>query len=209
MAVHERRPEAVRSLAAVGVTVGDKNDPSQFVSAIYDIKQAIDENPACIDRMVLRMKMLGLVRETSYFEAIHRAGDGAADTGLCDVLGNEGPLSTLGFSLFDGATALQNYLGIFHAFNQSDRPVREIGKPVLLINGDRGGSASGVTSTPRLRSDSENIWEVTLAQSSEFLLLERPRAIADQIVNHLARHATTKERDLTAYAEVRGASDGL
>lgn len=181
MALLEQRPERIRCMAAVGVGTGRANELSQFEATMTEIRQTIDETPKALGRMALMMRKIGLVRDDAYFDALVPPG-----TSRLDV---EDPP----YMLFEQPVGLQSYLRLFHDFTTNFRAVQAAGKPLLLVKGVpsvAGDAPSEVSPVAEL----ENTWELSLPQTSNFLLLERPRDVAAAIAAHFERHSRQTQR---------------
>jgi pimeloyl-ACP methyl ester carboxylesterase len=179
-ALQARQPRALISLFTVGVAAGDSNEPSQFVATMSEIKQMVDDDPASLGRVIVRMQRLGLCPGAEHFERIHRAGDdgeSAADAPVVDEL------AALPYLLFDSESGLVRYLQLFQEFIVNDRPIGPMGCPVTLVH---------AKASTRPVVDGE-LRDVIIEHESPFVMLERPRALERELVEHLARTTRTSK----------------
>jgi len=190
-ALQERNPELVRSLVAIGVGRGNEHSLSEFEATLGEIETMLAEDPGSIKRILLRMKRLGLIRDEAYYQAIYDAGDagGSSSQPLLAMLGGDLAESGLGFSLFDTPTRFLNYLLLFRSFHDNFCRIDELGCPLTLIEGKHSPVAG--REPERL---AEAVWLLSIEQRTEFIMLEHPRAIVQEIRTHwdqrcAARHA--------------------
>jgi len=186
-ALHQRCHGLVGSLASIGVSADGSPEPAPFDATILQIAAAVDEDAACIDRMLLMMNRIGILPDESFFEALVRHAPPGGD--------RFGALSKSGYLLFDSPVRLRNYLRLFQDFDANRRSVLGACPAITLINGARGEAET------RLRLHSGGLWEAIIPQESQFLLLERGRELCEQLEWHLER-----SRALTASPSAAPAS---
>jgi hypothetical protein len=90
----------------------------------------------------------------------------------------------LPFSLFETPIQFQNYVLLFKAFQDNFCRVDDIGVPLTLIEGRPGKAAGPHSDARREERLSDAVWLLSLEQLSEFILLEHPEAIANEIGVH-------------------------
>jgi pimeloyl-ACP methyl ester carboxylesterase len=191
MSLLERKPEVVRSLAAIGVGTGPTNVLTQFDATVFEIKQSLDEDPRSLARTLTRMKRVGVLRDDAFFEAILPLADQALEA-------KRDPTCKPPFLVFDTAPALLNYVRLFARFQEMFRPVGTLGLPVLLVNGLAveaipAGTAGVLSPIAGL----DGVEQVLLPQTTPFLLLER----CDQVATYFAHHLAKVQPRLRAMAQ--------
>jgi pimeloyl-ACP methyl ester carboxylesterase len=194
MELLERRPALIDRMVALGAGADPNGDSRVFESAVAEIREALARNPATASRLITMMRRLGMLRDDAYFEALIAEGDDPEQAATEELLP---------FMLFREPATLSNYARLLLDFLAHERPVRHVGRPLLLVKGV--STAESATSdaaphelaVPKPASRAEGGREVMLAQATNFLLLERPRALAACIAHHLA---------LQPFAPARGGS---
>jgi pimeloyl-ACP methyl ester carboxylesterase len=191
--LHQRNPKLVRSLVAIGVGRGNENVLSEFEATIREIQQMVAADPPSMGRILLRMRRLGLIRDEAYYQAIYERSDAdpAPTRPLSQMLGEVG--RSLPFSFFGAAIPFQNYLALFKSFQDNFCRVDDMAVPLTLISG-RHVKAAGPERADASRRErlSDTVWLLSLEQLSEFLLLEHPAAIAEEIETHWRERCTPR-----------------